>query len=51
MGALGSLAMLAAAPFTGGASLLGGLGGLGAAAATAGKVALAGNAAKSLFGR
>ena len=51
MGALGSLAMLAAAPFTGGTSLLGGLGGLGAAAATAGKVALAGNAAKSLFGR
>jgi len=35
LGALGSLALLAAAPFTGGASLLGGLGALGAGAGAA----------------
>lgn len=51
LGSLGTLAMLAAAPFTGGASLLGaGLGGLGAAAAagTAGLAGLGGSIAGGL---
>jgi len=51
MGALGTLAMMAAAPFTGGASLLGmGLGGLGATAGGLAAGALGGSAAGGLAG-
>lgn len=52
LGTLGSLAMLAAAPFTGGASLLGGLGGLGAGlgASLAGGIGAAGTSAAGLAG-
>jgi hypothetical protein len=50
LGTIGSLAMLAAAPFTGGASLMGGLGGLGAVAGGLGSLGGLANGMSGLTG-